>query len=414
MEVPRNALQLGRDLLATFPAVVIQGARQVGKSTLAGQLVSGEKAVSVTLDDRATRDSAAMDERGFVEQHNNGTLVIDEVQREPELLLAIKQSIDTNREPGRFLLTGSADMLSVKGSTDSLAGRAVTLRLRGLSQGEVEGHKEDFVASVARGQYPPDFKTTWSREAYISAIEVGGYPEVRQLNPRMRAIWIDSYIERVLTRDAITLPSGSNTARLRAILSLVAANQAGELVKARYADKAGIPTNTITSYLDVLNDLFLVEELPSWSTNLTKRAIARPKIFVADSAIAMRLNRLTAQHLAPLTADSIGPLFEAFVASELLKQSSWTEQPFQLFHFRDRNGLEVDLLAELEDGRVIAFEIKASSSYRASQFTGLAALRDKLGDRLIAGFVLGMSDVRYRFADRLYGLPAAALWQPHN
>jgi predicted AAA+ superfamily ATPase len=412
--LPRRAVAVGRELLSAFPAVVIQGARQVGKSTLARQLVDDRTAVAVTLDDRRTRDAAVADESAFVEQCPEGVLVVDEVQREPELLLAIKASIDRDRRPGRFLLTGSADLLTVKGRTDSLAGRAATLRLRGLSQGELAGRPEDFVSALLASTAPHRFTTEWTRADYAAAIAQGGYPDTRGLRPRLRHAWLDSYLDRVLERDATLLPSGGQPRRLHSVLSLLAANQAGELVKARIADGADIPRNTITAYLDVLRSVYLVDELPPWTANLTKREVGRTKAFVGDSALALRLNRLTEQQLLPLTSDSIGGLFEAFVASELLKQQSWSEHDYHPFHFRDRDGVEVDLVLELDDGRIIALEVKASSTYRSEHFAGLRFLKDKLGDRFVAGIVVGMSDTGYQFADRLYGLPAAALWQSHS
>lgn len=401
---------MGRELLGAFPAVVIQGARQVGKSTLAGQLVEHRPAVVVTLDDRRTRDAAVADEAAFVEQSPDGVLVIDEVQREPELMLAIKASIDRDRRPGRFLLTGSADLLTVKGRSDSLAGRAATLRLRGMSQGELAGHPEDFVAWLLAGTPPHRYSTEWTRADYAAALAQGGYPDLRGLSRRLRHAWLDSYLDRVLERDATLLPSGGQSRRLRSVLSLLAANQAGELVKARIADGADIPRNTITAYLDVLRCVYLVDELPPWTANLTRREIGRPKAFLGDSALALRLNRQTEQQLLPLTSDSIGGLFEAFVVSELLKQRSWSEQDYELFHFRDRDGVEVDLVIELDDGRIIAIEVKASSTYRADHFAGLRFLKDRLGDRFLAGLVIGMANTGYQYADRLYGLPATALW----
>lgn len=409
--LPRQTVAIGNELIGAFPAVVIQGARQVGKSTLARQLAADRRAVVVTLDDRAVREAAAADEVAFVEQCPDGILVIDEVQREPELLLAIKASIDRDRRPGRFLLTGSADLLSVKGQTDSLAGRAATLHLRAFSQGELVGHPEDFVTTLRSGTPAQEFTTEWNRARYAAALVAGGYPDVRGLSARLRQAWLDSYLERILQRDAAQLPSGGHTGRLRSVLTLVAANQGGELVKARVADGAQIPRNTITAYLDVLRSLYLVDQLPPWTPNLTKREVGRPKAFVSDSALAMRLNRQTEQQLLPLTFDGIGGLFEAFIASELLKQQAWSEQDYQVFHYRDRDGAEVDLVIELDDGNVVGIEVKASSSYRGDQFTGLRFLKDKLGDRFLAGIVIGMSGVGYQYADRLYGLPAAALWQ---
>lgn len=360
------------------------------------------------------RDAAVADETASVGQCPDGVLVIDEVQREPELALAIKASIDRDRHPGRFLLTGSADLLAVKGRSDSLAGRAATLRLRGLSQGELAGHPEDFVAWLLAGTPPHRFTSGWTRADYAAAIARGGYPDARGLSTRLRIAWLDSYLDRVLERDATLLPSGGQSRRLRSVLSLLAANQAGELVKARIADGADVPPNTITAYLDVLRSVYLVDDLPPWTPNLTKREIGRPKTLVGDSALALRLNRQTEQQLVPLTSDSIGGLFEAFVASELLKQRTWSEHDYQLFHFRDRDGVEVDLVLELDDGRVIGIEVKSSATYRSEHFAGLRFLRDRLGERFIAGIVVGMADAGYQYADRLYGLPAAALWQSYT
>lgn len=409
--LPRQTVGVGREFLDAFPAVVIQGARQVGKSTLARQLVADRPSVVVTLDDRRSREAAEADEVAFVEQVPDGVLVIDEVQREPELLLAIKSSIDRDRRPGRFLLTGSSNLLNVKGVTDSLAGRAATLDLRGLSQGELAGTPEDFVTSFLGGTPAGRFTTDWTRASYVAALARGSYPELRLLSPRLRHTWLDSYVQRVLERDAATLPSGGQPQRLRSVLAMIAANQAGELVKARVAEGADIPANTITAYLDVLRSVYLVDELPPWSANLTKREVGRTKAFVTDSALALRMNRLTEGQLLPLTSASVGGMFEAFVASELLRQSSWSHTDYQLFHFRDRDGAEVDLVIELDDGRVLAIEVKASATYRSEHFAGLKFLRDKLGERFIAGLVLGMAPTGYQHAERLYGLPAAGLWQ---
>lgn len=407
----RGALGVGAELLTAFPAVVIQGARQVGKSTLARQLVADRRSVIVTLDDQQTREAAIADEVTFVEQNRDGVLVVDEAQRVPGLLMAVKASIDRDRRPGRFLLTGSSDLLAVKGETDSLAGRAATLTLRGLSQGELAGAPEDVVTALRSRPSIATFTSQWTRAEYVAALAQGSYPEMRSLAPRLRNTWVDSYVQRILVRDAAAMPSGGNARRLHAVLAMIAANQGGELVKARIAEGADIPANTITPYLDVLRSVYLTDELPPWSANLTKRQIGRSKAFVTDSALALRLSRLTEGQLLPLTSDAVGGAFEAFVASELLRQSTWSQSDYQLFHLRDRDGLEVDLVIEFDDGRVLAIEVKASGSYRADQFSGLRFLRDKLGDRFIAGVVLGMAPAGYQHADRLYGLPAAALWQ---
>lgn len=408
--IRRHASAVATELLGAFPSITIQGARQVGKSTLARQIVADVPHRIVTLDDESTRAAAEADEIGFVEQFPAGTLVIDEVQRRPEILLAVKASIDRDRRPGRFILTGSADLLAVKGRTDSLAGRTVSLDLRGFSQGEVSGSLDDFVASAVADLPLPE-QSEWRRPDYARALGRGSYPEMQELTPRLRNVWIDSYVDRVLQRDAVVLPSGGQSSRIRSLLNVLAANQSGELVKARMAEETQVPANSIGAYLDVLRSVHLVGVLPPWTANLTKREVGRSKAFVEDSAVALRATRQTATQLEDLTSDSMGGLFEAFVVTELLKQRLWSREDCQLFHFRDRNGAEVDIVIELDDGRVIGIEVKSAASYRADHFKGLRLLQNQLGGRFVAGFVLGMATTSYRYAPGLYGLPASALWE---
>lgn len=409
--VQRHAIEVGDDLLDHFPVTVIQGARQVGKSTLAGMLTAERDALAVTLDDVETLAAADADPVGFVGQHQSGTLVIDELHRRPELLRTIKADVDRNRKPGRFLLTGSADLLRVKGETDSLAGRAVTLRLHGMSQGEISGRREDFIDRVTSRSDLSEFHTSWRRGDYLEALRRGGFPEMQSLPERLRNMWLDGYLERVLERDAVMLPGGGQSARLRSVARLLAANQAGELVKGRIAEQAGIPATSIQAYLDALAAIYLVDTLPAWTPNLTRREVARPKSLVSDPALAMRLSRLTMEQLRPLTSRHIGGLIEGLAIAELRKQQGWSAAEFALWHFRTRTGLEIDTVVELDDGRVIGIEVKASMTYQADQFKGLRALRDQLGDRFLCGIVLGTAPHGYRYADRLWGLPLAALWE---
>lgn len=410
--IQRNGLATGREMLETFPAVVIEGARQVGKSTLAAMLVADRSAVSFTLDNVAHLDAALADPRAFVEQIDNSVTIIDEFQRLPGLSLAIKASIDERRRPGRFLLTGSSDLLRLPGVSDSLAGRAVTHRLRGLSQGELMGRCEDFVAQLVVGADPLTFTTKWTRAGYAAALARGSFPETQHITPRMRALWLDGYLGRILRRDAAQFPAGGQPARLRSVLALIAANQSGELVKARLAHQSEIPKQSITAYLDVLSSVFLVDQLPPWTPNLTRREIGRPKAAVADSALAMRLNRQTPARVSALTeGTALGGLIEAFAVQELLKQQTWSAQDYALYHFRDRDGSEVDVIIELDDGSVFGVEVKSSSTYKAEQFKGLRELQVAAGSRFRGGIVLGMSDRGYHYAPRLWGLPIAALWE---
>lgn len=415
--IHRNAHSYALDVLAAFPVLLVQGARQVGKSTFAQMLTADIPSRTITLDSVEARAAAEADPPGFVQQHPEGTLVIDEIQRMPSLTLAIKAAVDQDRRPGRFLLTGSSNLLHHRGMQDSLAGRAASIDLFGLSMGERLGVRDDFVANLTGaftgGTALGSFSTSWDRMSLIEHICAGSYPGLLQMTGRLRATWVDSYLERVIERDATDLRAVYQPARLKSLLRLIAANQSGELVKARLAEQAGIPATTITSYVDLLRSLYLVNTVEPWTPNLTKREVGRPKSFVTDSGVASRLNGVSASRLHDfVSADHLGGLLEGFVTAELLKQQTWTSEPFRMFHFRDRAGVEVDLVIELENGSVIGVEVKSSTSFNAKQFSGLKFLRDALGNRFHGGVVLNTGQSGYRFADRLWGLPASALWEP--
>lgn len=408
--ISRHLLSPAERLLDLFPAVVVQGARQVGKSTFARMLAQGRPADTVTLDDPQFLSAARTDPVAFINQSSGRTLVIDEIQRAPDLVLPIKAAIDRDRTPGRFILTGSADLLRVERTPDSLAGRAVSIDLFGLSQGELAGRREDFVARAL--ELRPGYVSSWQRSDYAHAIGRGGYPEVRAYDWADASLWIDSYLRRIVQRDATDLRRSVSPERLHAILRLIAANQAGELVKSRLAEQSGLPATTLPGYLDLVEALYLVRLLPAWTPNLTRRETGRPKTVIADSTLALRLARLTPEQLIPVVGgEHFGAMLEGFVIGELMRQQGWSSVPYELFFFRDRNGPEVDLIAELEDGRVLAIEVKAAESARREHFAGLDTLARRLGDRLAAGIVLCTSGTSQRFGERMWSLPVAAIWE---
>lgn len=412
--VERHVEPLAHELIAHTPGLVIEGARQVGKSTLARRLASAETSVHLTLDDSQTRRAASEDMAGFVRQARDGMLVIDEVQRLPELTLAIKAAIDEDRRPGRFILTGSSSTLSLRGLSDSMVGRVIRLPLYGFSQGEIRGVADDFISRVAEIDLReiPRFKTDLSTDEYVRLIGIGAFPLVQDMPQRVRNPWLDSYLDGILRRDLTDLRRSVDPGRAEALMRLIAANQSGELVKARLAVEASIPAVTVTGYLDLLKDVGLVVTLPPWTPNLTKREVGRHKALVADSALALRLMRVKADRLGDIDQMNVlGALIEGFVVMEMQRQQTWSALEFELFHYRDRAGGEVDLVIELAGGDVIAVEAKASTSFSGHHFNGLRMLRDRLGDRFVAGIVLNTGTKGYRFADRLYGLPISALWE---
>ncbi len=409
--VSRHVISTAVEMLQYFPGIVVEGARQVGKSTLAGEIAAPD-AILTTLDDEQIRDAARSDPAGFVVQGGERQLVIDEIQRMPELTLAVKAAIDRDRRPGRFILTGSSSLLRVRGTADSLAGRVGRLTMYGLSRGEVLGTRDDFVAAVtSRPAELSAVTSAMTREDYAQMLAVGAYPEVREAPERIRSTWIDSYLQGVIGRDMSQLRKEVRPARATAVLRALAGRQSAELVKAKLAEETAVPPSTITGYIDLLHDVGLVTSIPPWTANLTKREVGRPKTLVIDSALAMRLARLTSAQLGRFEyGEAFGAMLEAFVAAELLRQRTWSDARFDVFHYRDRDGDEVNIVLELDDGSVVGIEVKSSASFSAAQFKGLSRMRDRLGHRFVAGVVLNSGAGGYRYADRLYGAPVSALW----
>ena len=391
--------------------LVIQGARQVGKSTFAQVLVDGRGRL-LTLDEPAVLAAARLDPVGFVAQLPDGILVIDEIQRMPELVLPIKAAVDRSNRPGQFILTGSADLLRIERTPETLAGRAVSLDLFGLSQGELLGRRDDFIGAVLGGLDAYDVRSQFSRSDYVDVLAQGGFPEIRDLQWTLRRTWLEGYLQRIVQRDADDVRGRVAPERLMTLLRLVAANQAGELVGARMAQASEIPATTLPSYLDLAEALFIVRRIPPWTSNLTKRQVGRSKAVITDSALAMMLAGLTPQGLKRIeSGEHFGSMLEGFVVGELLRQRGWSDVPFRVQHFRDRDGHEVDIVIDLDDGRAIGIEVKAAAAARSEHFKGLRLMQERLGDRFVAGIVLGTGGQGQSFGPRMMSLPVSALWE---
>ena len=398
------------EALSDTRVVVVNGARQVGKSTLADLIVSGfPGAREFYLDDQAVRAAAEADPSAFV--RHDGLLMIDEVQRVPDLLLAIKREVDKDTRPGRFLLTGSARLLGLKDLPDALPGRAETIELWPLSQGEIDSAPDGFVDAVFRlgGQVSVEPSQLTRRDYVLRALR-GGYPEAVRRDPgRRRARFFDSYVTDLVSRDVQQVSDIERPAEMRRLLSVVAARMATLAVAESIASDVGMPRRTLSRYLDLLELVFVVKRIPAWSSNLTTRAISTPKLIVTDSGLGGRLIGMSDERAKDPTAP-VGPLLENFAIGEVARQLTWAEEPVQLFHYRDRDQVEVDMVLEHADGTVIGIEVKSAESVRTDDFRGLSHLARRLGDRFRAGIVLYAGEQQLSFGDKLTALPMAALW----
>lgn len=399
------------DALRESRVVFLEGPRQAGKTTLVRDVATQLGGRYATLDDQLERDIARDDPAGFVE--HDGLMVIDEVQRGgDDLLLAIKAAVDAHPRPGAFLLTGSTRFLTVPTISESLAGRVDLIRMWPLSQGERLGTRETFVdraltsPETLLGTVPQEL----SRAELFERVAVGGFPEAQSRSPRGRSRWFESYVRTVIERDAAELVSVHRPDGLSRFARLLATRTASEINVTSLANSLAIPRTTLATYLPLLRDVFYCYELPAWSRNLTSKAIKRSKLHLTDSGVASHLSGATAAALSVVGAPQAGVLLETFVVGEVLRQLEWTEHRATPYHFRDRDGLEVDLILETPDGRVAAVEVKAARSVGSRDLRGLRQLRDRLGDRFLGGIVLCTNDAVRPAGDRLLVAPVSLLW----
>lgn len=407
---PRHAQRSVLAALADTRVVVINGARQTGKSTLA-RLVAGAFPGSELryLDEAPVRAAAQADPSLFV--RHDGLLVIDEVQRVPDLFLAIKHEVDTDPRPGRFLLTGSARLPGLQEIPDLLPGRAETIELSPLSQGEIDRSPDGFVEALFRhGVNIRVPSSDLRRDDYLERALRGGYPEaVRRADPGRRARFFESYITDLVNRDVRQLTEIERPADMRRLVNLAAGCTASLAVPAALASRLQVPASTVKRYLNLLDLLFITRRIPAWSTNLTTRAVATPKLVLTDSGLAAHLTGISLRRARKPTAP-VGPLVETFVLGELTRQLALTDQPVRLYHYRDRDQYEVDAVLESASGELVACEVKAAETVRSEDFRGIQRLSRRLGDQLVAGVVLYAGGQPLPFGDRLRAWPISALW----
>jgi predicted AAA+ superfamily ATPase len=407
-----HARKITRNLLAALadsPAVLVHGARQVGKSTLVERLAAdAHPARYLTLDDATTLAAASADPDGFVAGLGEQAVVLDEVQRVPELFRALKARIDRTRTPGRFLLTGSANVLAIPALADSLAGRMEIVTLWPLAEQELEAAEGTLIDRLfaRRFEAPPRSRAP----GVVDRILRGGYPEaVSRTSLARRRAWYGSYITTILQRDVRDLASIEGLGQLPRLLALLASRTAGLLNFSDLSRSLAIPQSTLKRYFALLEATHLVRPLPAWSTNLGLRLAKAPKLFLGDVGLAAHLVGADVRRLqddGPL----MGALLENLVAMELTKQASWSDAAPALFHFRTATGHEVDLVLEDASGRIVGVETKASRTVSGHDFKGLRALAAAAGKRFLRGVVLAMHDEPVSFGPDLWAIPMSSLW----
>ncbi len=409
----RKITQKLLDALSDTPVVFLQGARQSGKSTLTEMIGSEQhSAVYLTMDNITTLVAVQQDPVGFLSGLGQQKVILDEIQRVPELFLPLKAAVDRDRRPGRFLLTGSANALLLPRLADALVGRMEVITLWPLAQCELEGVGGDWIDRVFSPSALPVQKFPSDRQDVIQRSLRGGYPEaIQRASNARRTDWFDAYVTTLLQRDIRDLAAIQGSSEMPLLLALLGARATATLNVSDLSRSARIPMSTLNRYLTLLQATFLLHLLPAWSSNLSSRLVKAPKVLLNDSGILVYLSGMSEAQLET-SPTAAGMLIENFVGMELVKLATWSQMRPELFHFRTQDGKEVDFLLQDRSGAVVGVEVKAASSAQENDFKGLRALADLLGERFVRGLVLYTGDTLLPFGPRMHALPIATLWSP--
>jgi uncharacterized protein len=406
--IDRQAHRLVVEALSHSRVVFVQGARQVGKSTLARRVVASDhSATAVTLDDRAVRDAAELDPQGFI-TGLSGPAMIDEVQLVPDLLYAIKQAVDEDPTPGKFLLTGSANVLTAPKVSESLAGRMRRIELWPLAQSEIAGGEGNFVDRLFSGDPPQVTNAPIGREAFIELVARGGYPAVYGLGEQQRRAWYRDYVQSIVERDLRDIASVQKLSEMPKLLRLLAANSAKLLDFRKLANDLQVSDKTVRAYVELLRTVFLVHIVPAWRPGLRSRELQAPKLYFVDTGLLLQQLGVDEKRLAG--DDQVtGYALETFCGTEILKHRSWAREDVTLRHYRTQDN-EIDIVLETQSGDLAAVEVKARASIRARDWREIRTMRDRNADRFKAGVILYTGRQTIPLGERIWAVPISGLW----
>jgi len=394
--------------LEDTPVVLIHGPRQCGKTTLVQKIGKQRGYTYHTFDDVNLVAAAKADPVGFIDRLDE-FVILDEIQHVPELFNSIKQSVDQNRQSGRFILTGSANILLLPRLADSLAGRIEILELSPLAHCEIENSGTGLLAYLLRDDF--NFNCMGKLGDTLSSLIVsGGFPEpLHRINEHRKRQWYQNYIKTLVQRDIRDLARINNLEAIPKILQFAAMQSAQLLNISNLAAAVQISRQTTSAYFTLLQNVFLVDVLPAWFSNQKKRLIKAPKVHITDTGLAAALLGLSADKL---NADRsmLGHLLESFVYNELYRQAGWTDPEVKFYHFRDKDQYEVDIIIEQGNGDIIGVEVKAAATVTEKDFRGLKKLREAVVKKWKSGIVFYDGEIVLSFGEQMHAVPVSALW----
>lgn len=402
---PRHIKSRLAEALSDTPVVLLAGPRQAGKTTLVRQ-IAGEDRRYLTLDDQLTLLSAHEDPVGLIRSLDRA--VIDEIQRAPELLLAIKKSVDEDRRAGRFLLTGSANLMALPTVADSLAGRMETLTLLPLSQSEIEGASTNWIDSVFSDHFP--IPGSAMHDDLVERVLKGGYPEaITRANTRRRMTWARQYVDAIIQRDVRDVASIEKLDQLPRFLQALA-QTAGQMCNyTQLGGRVGLDSKTASRYIGVLEQMYLLKRVEVWSPNHLNRVVKSPKLQFIDSGLLASLLNLTPEAVRR-DRSRFGNLLETFVFGEILKHATTAESECRVMYYRDADKFEVDVVIENPQGELVGVEIKAAATVKGSDLRGLKKLSGLAGSQFKMGLLLYDGTEVMPLGDGLWALPLSTLW----
>jgi hypothetical protein len=405
--VGRDALPVLGHLLHEEPAILLEGPRGSGKSTLLREIAAAQDARVVDLDDEAVVSFVQQDPTTALTYP--GLVVVDEFQRVPAVLSVVKRIVDRIGEPGRFLLAGSVSSRLLPTGAETLTGRVHRMLLPPLSTAEIIGSETRLLPILLSDDSPPPIASTWRRPDYFEFLAAGGYPAaLARPTTNSRRRWFASYLGSVAERDLPQVADIRHPGALPRLYRLIAQQTSTVVGRTALGEQLGLAPATARAYLDLLTHVYLVRELPGWTVGISAKAGRRPKIHVTDTGLASAAIAADGHRLA--SGQLAGLFLESYVVTELMKQAILIDEPLTFAHFRDRSGVEVDIVIERPDGRVIAIEVKSATTTNQADARGLRFLSDRLGDRLQVGLLLHTGPLTARLSDQIWATPVSSLW----
>lgn len=407
--LPRHAEARVRVALGDTRIVALVGPRQSGKTTLARRFADSESRPFITLDDEQFRRFAQDDPVGFLRRRSGA--VIDEIQRAPGLILELKRLVDEDPTPGRFLITGSVELFRSAISPDSLAGRIETIELLPFSQAEAQVTEVPRFLDRAFAGDIPNLAVTGPTANLVERVISGGFPEVlARPDPARQRQWLRAYARALAERDVAQIAALGKLDRMTPLIDQAAVS-AGQLLNlSGLGSRLHVDGKTVDRWLTLLEQMYVLRRVGAWHRNALKRLVKTPKLQFLDSGLLAALRGTDASAVAR-DRRQLGSLLECFVYSEIVKAVALGTEPTAICHFRDKDGLEVDLVLERSPGEIVGIEVKAGATARPDDFRALARMEAALGDRFACGILLHDGDRIQQTASRLFAMPVKVLWE---